>query len=592
MDIRDFYRLLIRNLWLISITTLISLSISIAITFATPKSYTAQAQLFVSIPPAAIDIGLLATSGNFTQQRVKTYANVINGPDTLKPVIETLGLDISWFDLAKKVKGSAPLDTSLINLSVSDESPELAAALANAIGKQFESTAAFFEIEDALGSSPVKVTLAKYAVVPESPSSPKPLLNFMLGLILGFGIGVGIGILRQIFDDTVKNEEQLNETGLLGAIGFDPEAGSKPLLSQISSFSTRAEAYRQLRTNVEFLRADNPPQVISIASPLPGEGKTTTVLNLGIAFAQSGYKIICLECDLRRPSTSEFLKYDETQPGISEILGGKVLINSRKNLISLIRHDEDTGIHFLTSGKQAPNPAELFDSPTFKRLIMMLRKEFDYILIDSPPLLPVTDGGLIAKQSDGVLLIIKAGSTKVDQFRGGRELLTKVGVPVLGAVLNMIPLNRNGESYGYRYGYSYGYQRKYGVYGAGDYGVELVKGEEDRPYAPKIKVRDVVAERQLKRKQKRVKRFKQKLARAQVERDKLNSDRQVSGEYPPIHIVHSHLEPISESVKKDEIAGLRRFGGNLESENFQAEPKIAIPQSSRLAKALAEEREK
>jgi non-specific protein-tyrosine kinase len=577
---------------LITITTLISLSISIAITFTTPKSYTAQSQLFVSIPPAAIDIGLLATGGNFTQQRVKTYANVINGPDTLKPVIETLGLDISWFDLAKRVKGNAPLDTSLINLSVSDESPELAAALANAIGKQFESTAAFLEVEDALGSSPVKVTLAKYAVVPESPSSPKPLLNFLLGLILGFGIGVGIGILRQIFDDTVKNEDQLDETGLLGAIGFDPEAESKPLLTQISSFSTRAEAYRQLRTNLEFLRADNPPQVISIASPLPGEGKTTTVLNLGIAFAQSGYKIICLECDLRRPSTSEFLKYDETQPGISEILGGKVLIKNRKNLISLIRHDEDTGIHFLTSGKQAPNPAELFDSPTFKKLIMMLRKEFDFILIDSPPLLPVTDGGLIAKQSDGVLLIIKAGSTKVDQFRGGRDLLTKVGVPILGAVLNMIPLNRNGEAYGYRYGYSYGYQRKYGVYGARDYGVELVKGEEDRPYAPKMKVRDVVAERESKRKQIRVYRFKQKLAHAQMEPDKLHSDKQVSGEYPPIHIFHSHLEPISESVKKDEIAGLRRFGGDLKSENLEAEPKIVIPQGSRLAKALAEDCEK
>jgi capsular exopolysaccharide synthesis family protein len=295
---------------------------------------------------------------------------------------------------------------------------------------------------------------------------------------------------------------------------------------------------------------------------------------------------------LRRPSASEFLKYDETQPGISEILGGKVLIKNRKNLISLIRHDEDTGIHFLTSGKQAPNPAELFDSPTFKKLIMMLRKEFDFILIDSPPLLPVTDGGLIAKQSDGVLLIIKAGSTKVDQFRGGRDLLTKVGVPILGAVLNMIPLNRNGEAYGYRYGYSYGYQRKYGVYGAGDYGVELVKGEEDRPYAPKMKVRDVVAERESKRKQIRVYRFKQKLAHAQMEPDKLHSDKQVSGEYPPIHIFHSHLEPISESVKKDEIAGLRRFGGDLKSENLEAEPKIVIPQGSRLAKALAEDCEK
>jgi hypothetical protein len=156
----------------------------------------------------------------------------------------------------------------------------------------------------------------------------------------------------------------------------------------------------------------------------------------------------------------------------------------------------------------------------------------------------------------------------------------------------MIPLNRNGEAYGYRYGYSYGYQRKYGVYGAGDYGVELVKGEEDRPYAPKMKVRDVVAERESKRKQIRVYRFKQKLAHAQMEPDKLHSDKQVSGEYPPIHIFHSHLEPISESVKKDEIAGLRRFGGDLKSENLEAEPKIVIPQGSRLAKALAEDCEK
>jgi len=590
MEIRDFYRLLIRHLLLISLATLLGISASTAVTIFTPKSYTAQAQLFVSIPPAAIDIGLLATGGNFTQQRVKTYANVINGPDTLKPVIEALELDVEWSELAKKVKGSAPLDTSLINLTVSEGDPVLAAALANAIGKQFESTAALLEVEDALGSSPVKVTLAKYAVVPESPSSPKILLNLLLGLILGFGLGVGIGILRQIFDDTVKNEDQLDELALLGAVGFDPEAENKPLISEISAFSTRSEAFRQLRTNIEFLRADNPPQVISIVSPLPGEGKTTTVLNLGIAFAQSGYKILCMECDLRRPSTSEYIKYNADQSGVTEILSGKIPLKSQKSLNSLVKYDESTGIHFLTSGKQAPNPAELLDSPTFEKLIRMLRKEFDYILIDSPPLLPVTDGGLIAQQADGVLLVVKAGSTKVDQFRGGRDLLSKVNASVLGVLLNMIPLNRNGESYGYRYGYSYSYQRKYGVYGAGDYGVELVKGEEDRPYAPKIKVRDVAAEREAKRKQRKVERLKRKIAKAQEEREKLDSDTRETKEYPPIHVVHSPEVVTPKFSNEENPKGQLRLVGDPESVDIELQ--IKLPRDSRLAKALAEESDK
>lgn len=590
MDLRDFYRLFVRNLWYVGLSTLIGISVSLGITFTTPKSYSAQAQLFVSVPPAAIDIGLLATGGNFTQQRVKTYANVINGPDTLNPVIQALELDMTWSELAKKVKGSAPLDTTLINLTVSDSDPLMAAALANAIGKQFEKTAALLELQDESGSSPVKVTLAKYAVVPKSPSSPKPLLNLLLGLILGFGFGVGIGIIRQIFDDTVKNEDQLDDLGLLGAVGFDPDAEEKPLISQINPFSTRAEAYRQLRTNVEFLRADNPPQVISIASPLPGEGKTTTVLNLGIAFGQSGYKVLCMECDLRRPSSSEFIKYDEDQPGVTEILSGKSPIKSQKSLISLVKFDESTGIHFLTSGKQAPNPSELLDSPTFEKLIKMLRKDFDYVLIDSPPLLPVTDGGLIAQQSDGVLLIVKAGSTKLDQFRGGRDLLTKVGASVLGVVLNMIPLNRNGEAYGYRYGYSYGYQRKYGVYGAGDYGVELSKGEEDRPYAPRVKVRDVVGEREAKRKQRKIERLERKIEKVQAARNEIEGSSEEQKEFPSTEVAHHDSEPKPDTKKQDDLMGLRRYGGELES--GEADTSFQLPSNSRLARALAEESDK
>lgn len=469
------------------------LGISGAITLTMTKEYTAKAVLFVSTPRSSVDIGLLATGSNFTQQRVKTYANVINGPATLDPVIETLQLKTTWDRLAKKIKANAPLDTALINLTVTDGDPQLAAKIANAVGKQFEITAGQLEVQEASGGSPVKVTLAKSAIVPRSPSQPVWGLNLLIGLLIGFGLGVTIGIIRQIFDHTVKNEEQIEGLSLLGAVGFDPSATDKPLITMVKNFSPRAESYRHLRTNLEFLRQDNPPQVIAIASPLPGEGKTSTTLNLGLALTEAHYKVLCLEADLRRPTMRKYLTLDQGEIGLSDLLSGKVSFENREALHSAIRFDKDTQLHILTSGKKVDNPSVLLHSTAFEKLLAVLRKDFDYILIDSPPLLPVTDGGLIASQSDGVLLVIKAGATRFNQFRGAKDALTKVGAEILGVVLNMIPLVRNGEDYGYRYGYSYGYRRYDGVYGASNYGYE----KENTP--DEANVKSLIAERSGKR---------------------------------------------------------------------------------------------
>ena len=146
MDLRDFYRLLLRNLIPVLICVVFGVGIAGVITFTMEKEYTAKAVLFVSTPRSSVDIGLLATGSNFTQQRVKTYANIVNGPATLKPVIEELRLNTTWDKLAKKIKANAPLDTALINLSVTDGDPVLAANIANAVGKQFETTAGQLEI--------------------------------------------------------------------------------------------------------------------------------------------------------------------------------------------------------------------------------------------------------------------------------------------------------------------------------------------------------------------------------------------------------------------------------------------------------------
>ena len=485
MDLRDIFLLVIRNLFVLVFCTALGFGAAFYYNDKAIPIYTADIQLFVSTPASAIDIGSLATGSSFSQQRVKSYADIIDGPSTLAPVIKKLKLKTTPQDLAKSVKASAPLDTVLISVSVTNTSPYMAARIANEIGKQFAVTASELEIPGYGIDSPVKVSIVKNAVPPTSPTSPKKPINLLLGLMLGFGLGMGIALLRLRFDDSVRNEDQLDGLPLLAAIGFDPEAASKPLISQISRFSSRAEAYRQLRTNIEYMRAGTPPQVTAISSPLPAEGKTTTAINLALSFAEAGYNTLLIEADMRRPTMHNYIQLDRKTQGLSDILIGKASTINTKNLNKILQKTENKNLTILTSGPVPPNPVELLDSESFRTMMKVFRKNYQYIIIDTPPLLPVSDGAVISVQTDGVLIVLKAGATKLGQFKGAVDVLSKVNVKIQGVALNMIPLARNGYAYGYRYGYSYGYKRKYGVYGAADYSGVKLSTPDDRPYAPK-----------------------------------------------------------------------------------------------------------
>lgn len=484
MDIRDFLLLIIRNLFILIFCTFLGLSAALYYNDKAVPIYTADMQLFVSTPASAIDIGSLATGSSFSQQRVKSYADIIDGPATLIPVIEKLKLKTTPYELAKSVKASAPLDTVLISVSVTNKSPKMAAKIANEIGKQFAITASELEIPDYSLDSPVKVSVVKGAVPPKSPTSPKKLINLLLGLLLGFGLGLGIALLRLRFDDSVRNEDHLDGLPLLAAIGFDPEAANKPLISQISKFSSRAESYRQLRTNIEYMRAGTPPQVTTVSSPLPAEGKTTTAINLALSFAEAGHNTLLIEADMRRPTMHNYIQLDRKIQGLSDILSGNTSTISAASLNKIVQKTENKFLSILTSGVVPPNPVELLDSESFRTMMKIFRKSYRYIVIDTPPLLPVSDGAVVAVQTDGVLIVLKAGTTKLGQFKGAIDVLSKVNVKIQGIALNMIPLARNGYAYGYRYGYSYGYKRKYGVYGAADYSGVKLSTPDDRPYGP------------------------------------------------------------------------------------------------------------
>ncbi len=465
MDLRDYYRLLRRNFLVVFICLLLGVGSAAAFTYAQTPLYETNIQLFVTTPAAAVDISALAQGSSFSQQRVKSYAQIITGPGTLDPVIAQLGLKTTSTQLAKQIKSSAPLDTVLINVTVSDPSAQRAVDIANAVGAQFSKTVDTLELAAAGDlTQAVKITMVKTAVLPKGPASPKKAINILLGIILGFGLGVGLSILRQIFDNTIKNEDHLDETPLLAAIPYDGKFAQSRLISDLSKWAPRTEAHRKLRTNLQYLRAENPPKVISITSAVPNEGKTVTSLNLAISLGFSGLKTLLIEADMRRPKFLNYLHVKGTPAGLSEILSGQISLDSREEFTKILTSIPDTDVDVLTSGKTPPNPTELLDSRIFTKLIEYARSQYDYVIIDTPPALLVSDAMVVAANADGTLIVINTGRTKIGQFLGVRESIVAVGGNTLGAIMNKVPVNKVAGDYGYKYAGGYGRRYGYGGY--------------------------------------------------------------------------------------------------------------------------------
>jgi non-specific protein-tyrosine kinase len=479
VELIQYWRLIVQNRLIIGVSTLVGLIIAAAITFTTTPTYESQAQIFVSTPASTLDISALATGSSFSQQRVKSYAQIVNSPITLTPVIDRLNLDMTPQELSKMITAIAPLDTVLITLKVSDENAIRAAEIANAVAEQFGTTVMNLEISGISVESPIKVSTVKQAIPAESPSSPKREINFALGVILGFSIGCGVISIRKMLDNTVKNEGDLLDCPLLAAVGYDLQADEKPLITQLGRYSARTESFRTLRTNLQFISPDSHPQVIVFTSALPNEGKTTASINLALSLVSSGAKVVLVEADLRRPKVPLYLEMSSMSEGLSDLISGSKKLTPQ-GIKAVLHPYESTGLKVMLSGKVPPNPSELLGSKKFEEFIEILRKQFEYVIIDCPPLLPVTDAAIVSAKADGCVLVVHAGVTKRPHFIGSRNAVKAVGSVVLGVIINKIP----ESSLEYEYGYRYGYPRYYGA----NYSPYSKHASEEGSYAPSSEV--------------------------------------------------------------------------------------------------------
>jgi polysaccharide biosynthesis transport protein len=491
--LRGYLRVLRRGRWWVAAFLLLGLGTSLALSLTATKQYAATAQLLVQ---SAGNLGLDSGSGQVpTTTDVQTELQLVTSAPVQVQVRAQLGS-------APGISAAAVGQTNVIALTAVSPEPARAAQIANAYARAFVSwstgtsitslTAAedqltkqinaigeqisklpsnsdaqvtalsnqqavlkgqLAQLQVAGATASTEVELVTPAAVPTSPSSPKPLDDALLGLIAGLILGIGAAFLRDNLNDTLTAGEAVERVAGTTVLATVPLVASwrrnaSPAAISVSEPTSQpAEAYRSLRTSLQFVRSDGALRTILVTSPTAGDGKTATVVNLGAVFAQAGARVVLVSCDLRRPGLGQFFA-PAGHAELSSVLSGEQPLDRALSPVPSV-----DGLWTLGSREVAANPTELLAGDRMRSLVDDLGKRFDIVLIDSPPLLPVADALILSRYVDAVLLVVAAASTRRAELRRAVEKLAQASAPVVGAVLNKATAQD-----GYGYGYYGGYQ--------------------------------------------------------------------------------------------------------------------------------------
>jgi receptor protein-tyrosine kinase/non-specific protein-tyrosine kinase len=343
------------------------------------------------------------------------------------------------------------IDTQIGSLDATTAAAQVSALLSQET--VLKETLAALQVNGAVSGGGVQVVTP--AKPPSSPSSPKTVRDALLAAIVGLFVGIGIAFLANHLDDAVYSKEEAGHLardapvlGMIPRIGSWKRRSDAVLATIDSRNSSVAEAYRSVRTSLQFAGHDGNMKTILVTSPSAGEGKTSTIANLGIVLAQADQRVVIVSCDLRRPRLGQFYELEET-PGFTSVILGQTSLGDALQAVESVGN-----LFFLGSGDVPPNPTELLASGAAQEIFSKLRQAFDVVLFDSPPLLPVTDAVILARSADATLLVIAAGETKRSHVEEASEMLAQVDATRVGVILNEVEV-----------GGRYGYRDRYGSYG-------------------------------------------------------------------------------------------------------------------------------
>ncbi|MEJ2866394.1 polysaccharide biosynthesis tyrosine autokinase [Actinomycetospora sp. OC33-EN08] len=423
----------LRDRWLLLVAgVLVGLLAATVTTLFIPRSYASTTSLYVFASDVSRNSQDAYQGSLLSQQRVKSYAELIVSARVLQPAIDRAGLRMSVDDLADEVTVTSGLDSTILGVTVADADPQRAAAVSNAIAGRFIEVVGELERPREAGAAPsVDVNVIDPAVADPSPVSPLWWVNLLVGGGSGLLLAAGAVLVWGSLDTRLRTAAELAQRAgamSLGAVPVSPalSEGSAPDAVDDPAY---AEAIRRVRTNLLFASVDEPPRSLLVTSSVAAEGKTTVVSTLAAAYAQTG-RVIVVEGDLRRPALAGRL-------GLVDAVGLTDVLTRRVSLSMAVQPWGNTGVDVLVCGTVPPNPSELLSSRSMRELVDELAGTYDLVIIDGPPLLPVTDASVLSVHVDGVLLLARAGSTTAGQVDQAVESLTAVGAKVVGSVLTL-----------------------------------------------------------------------------------------------------------------------------------------------------------
>ncbi len=299
------------------------------------------------------------------------------------------------------------------------------------------------------------INVIEPAALPVRPVGPNRSASIFLAAAIGFALAAGAAYLLEYLDDTLKNPDDVQKTlhlTTLGAVPVMKTTADSELAVQMEGQSAGAEAYRVLRTNLQFAAVERPLGTLMITSPAPSEGKSLTAANLATAMAQASRRVVLVDSDLHRPRLHRIFGLRNNTGLTTALLAG-----SHDGLEGLLQETSVPGLHVLTSGPLPPNPAELLGSTRMRQLLADLLERADAVVLDSPPVTALSDAAILATQVDGVLMVLDAGGTRREAAARALEALRHVQARVVGALLNRMPVASSGYYYYYYYHYHYGY---------------------------------------------------------------------------------------------------------------------------------------
>jgi len=493
MTLEDYLRILRRH-WLgVIACVLLGLLVAGAVTLVMPKVYQADASGFVTAKGDG-NAGMASVIDSYSKSRAKSYVELAKNRSVADRVIEQLNLDTTSQDLVQNISATVPIDTVTLRVTAkaptAQEAQDLANAWIAALSEQIaelEGNATEAQVNPATGEEipsagpGVQLVPQETAVLPSSPVSPNTKLNLALGLLVGLALGVAYAITRSIMDKRIRSADVVErefEVPVIGTLPVDEELRkSDGRLITTTSASAKnphlqlSEALRELRTNIQFINVDNPPKIIVMTSPVPQDGKSTVSANLALAIAESGKRVVLVDADLRRPTVADTFGLTG-KAGLTDVIVGKVKI-----VDALQRSPLNSQLFVLPAGTLPPNPSELLGSQVLYDLLHQL-SEHATVILDAPPLLPVTDGAILAARNDGAIVVISAGKTHIDELGKALSNVTKVNGKVLGVIINRVPTKGADKGqYGYYAGnYSYVGEKHQPDPSADDFTESLLRG--------------------------------------------------------------------------------------------------------------------